>query len=306
MGLFDSKEVREAKKVYKALDLARNTSYALRNWLPKSEKEFLNSKSRDRLIETYRYTLETMKDDEIVQSFNLEELGKCYDFVDKYVYEYKDHSVNVGISFVDHLKTILAFEIQNKKYEKSLSQANSHIEGLRAMVDSIPVSSVQQQFVQETANSFFRDMKQKEFDEKFPEFKQLNHMLVLKEMGITGSKQDEKLRRAETLIVKGQTTLPDFSLEDLLLPYLEEKYSMGILDDKKEKALFLKKTGDDMDYGKRLLLCLTLNGALFRDDRQAIDDYTNSFDYCVKKCNMLLRSAKASDVKPETSTVSKK
>lgn len=88
MGIFDSKKVKEEKKLYNNLLALRGQSMGLKNILPKSFQEFQNSRNKERITNVYNYFLEIRKREDIKNAFKLNTDGTVYDFTERYYNSY--------------------------------------------------------------------------------------------------------------------------------------------------------------------------------------------------------------------------
>ena len=94
MALFDSKKVREEKKIYKLLLNIKDTSKQLKIYLPKTEEEFLKHEYKQEYIYTYKYSCNLMKNTQKVQLLNLKNVGECFDLIIKFVLKYRMFNFN--------------------------------------------------------------------------------------------------------------------------------------------------------------------------------------------------------------------
>lgn len=253
MGIFDSKQVKEEKRIYQALLAIKDTSYLLKQ-LPKTEKEFLSSQYKVRYINIHKYALEIMKDNEITQAFHLTTLGMCCDFVDRYYNEYilAVERKRTDLDFMTYLKNAISPELAIKEAEKQVAaekqqyakrsiEIDRGIDYLEAQIqqmNTLPGAIRTNNMVSDAANDFASKMSEKDFKEKFPEYTELQALILRDSMGIISPEQKQIIT---DIIAKGKNYDPEFMLDDIVLPYLIERAGMGILSSSEQK-LYNEKT----------------------------------------------------------------
>ena len=309
MGIFDSKEVKEAKIIYKELIAIKDSSKILRDRLPKTEKEFLknlNFYAIKDMIGAYKYAKEIIKRADILQTFKLNNLGEVYDFISDYYVEYSVEfrfgKNRTEMSFMEYLEKNIAqnlalhkaeeyiestkkeiTKIQNETNEAIIrqEQLNEDMEQRINNLNHSPSAIRANELAQEGAKELFFEIEQKKFDQKFPEYSKLKHMVMLYDLGVMN---EETRKQINDIITMGKEYYEEFELKDMLMPYLEEKSHAKILTDKTEKDIFYSKVGYDTEAARKLIIALMLNAIFFhKEDKRKREMFIKSFE--CKKIN---------------------
>lgn len=104
-----------------------------------------------------------------------------------------------------------------------------------ALFDSKYNSSIQSQYAKEGAKRINNEIKLHEFNEKFPEYMKISGIILRKELGLELKEDESKI--INHILKLGKSKDSNFSLEDLLIPFIEEKKAMGLQIDKKENEI---------------------------------------------------------------------
>ena len=237
MALFDSKKVREEKKIYKLLLNIKDTSKQLKIYLPKTEEEFLKHEYKQEYIYTYKYSCNLMKNTQKVQLLNLKNVGECFDLIIKFVLDYRMFNLNhITIEkYIEQQLNYLIILAESNQRDQQSKENNNYISERINQLNNKYNSSYQSQVIKESAKKTINEIKLREFNEKFPEYKEITAIILLKKAGIELSNDDNKI--INHILECGKSKDPNFSLEDLLIPFIEEKQAMGLQIDKSENEI---------------------------------------------------------------------
>ena len=290
MVLFDSKKVREEKKIYKLLLNIKDTSKQLKIYLPKTEEEFLRHEYKQEYIYTYKYSCNLMKNTQKVQLLNLKNVGECFDLIIKFVLKYRMFNFNYLTieKYIEQELNYLIILAESNQHDQQSEENNVYLsERLNQYINqhsSNHNSSLQSQYVKEAAEDTINEIKLREFNEKFPEYKEITAIILLKKAGIELSNDDNKI--INHILECGKSKDPNFSLEDLLIPFIEEKQAMGLQIDKSENEILIQALLDNYinntenliyKYAIKNLLCITLN---FKFSTNIdFEDYAKKFEH---------------------------
>ena len=270
MGLFDSKKVREEKRAYQALLAIKDTSHALIG-LPKTEKEFLSSNYKERYINIHKYALEIMKDNTITQTFGLSNLGKCYDFIDRYynAYALAVERKRTSDDFMTYLRNAInpelviaeakkQEEISRQQFAKKSIEADRGIDYIEAQIqqlNNLPGAARAYDAASQGARDTFLRIHEQAFKTKFPEYTGINALIIYHNLGIM---DQEKKQKIAEIIERGKIHDTEFVLEDITLPYLIEKAVAGILSSEEQKVYATKATLDQETINKKIYAALSV------------------------------------------------
>lgn len=296
MILFDSKKVREEKKIYKLLLNIKDTSKQLKIYLPKTEEEFLKHEYKQEYIYTYKYSCNLMKNTQKVQLLNLKNVGECFDLIIKFVLDYRMFNLNhITIEkYIEQQLNYLIILAESDQRDQQSKENNNYLSEKLNQYYSKNNSSLQSQYVKEAAEDIINEkeaakdtineIKLREFNEKFPEYKEITAIILLKKAGIELSNDDNKI--INDILEYGKSKDSDFSLEDLLIPFIEEKKAMGLQIDKNENEILIQALLDNYinntenliyKYAIKNLLCITLN---FKFSTNIdFEDYAKKFEH---------------------------
>lgn len=290
MGIFDKKEVKEAKKIYKELVQIREDSYELKIWLPKSEQEFLESKNKDSLINIYKRTLEVEKRKYIMELFGLSSFGKIYDFTSKYSKEYDSIGITLGKTFMEYLQTFVsaASITKNSKFQQAKEAERIKREQNQLLqIDNRTKDLYQQPGARRVDDMSHKQIKQmqfiiaqNEFNQKFPQYEKLNMMIMRYNLGVLS--QEDSIRINNIINIGKKQISEDFDINDMLMPYLEEKSHMKILN-QKENEIYISKVGYDIKAIKKIYGEIALNGRLFFETEKEQEEFYGLFEQCNMK-----------------------
>ena len=296
MVLFDSKKVREEKKIYKLLLNIKDTSKQLKIYLPKTEEEFLKHEYKQEYIYTYKYSCNLMKNTQKVQLLNLKNVGECFDLIIKFVLDYRMFNLNhITIEkYIEQQLNYLIILAESDQRDQQSKENNNYLSEKLNQYYSKNNSNLQSQYVKEAAEDIINEkeaakdtineIKLREFNEKFPEYKEITAIILLKKAGIELSNDDNKI--INHILECGKSKDPNFSLEDLLIPFIEEKKAMGLQIDKNENEILIQALLDNYinntenliyKYAIKNLLCITLN---FKFSTNIdFEDYAKKFEH---------------------------
>ena len=296
MTLFDSKKVREEKKIYKLLLNIKDTSKQLKIYLPKTEEEFLKHEYKQEYIYTYKYSCNLMKNTQKVQLLNLKNVGECFDLIIKFVLDYRMFNLNhITIEkYIEQQLNYLIILAESNQSQENTKEMDYYLSEKLNQYYSKNNSSLQSQYVKEAAEDIINEkeaakdtineIKLREFNEKFPEYKEITAIILLKKAGIELSNDDNKI--INDILEYGKSKDSDFSLEDLLIPFIEEKKAMGLQIDKNENEILIQALLDNYinntenliyKYAIKNLLCITLNFQF--SSNIDFEDYAKKFEH---------------------------
>ena len=296
MVLFDSKKVREEKKIYKLLLNIKDASKQLKFDLPKTEEEFLKYGYKQEYIYAYKYSCNLMKNTQKVQLLNLKNVGECFDLIVKFVLDYRGSGLNhlTIEKYIEQQLNVLIILAESNQRDQQSKENNNYISERINQLNNKYNSSLQSQYVKEAAEDIINEkeaakdtineIKLREFNEKFPEYKEITAIILLKKAGIELSNDDNKI--INDILEYGKSKDSDFSLEDLLIPFIEEKKAMGLQIDKNENEILIQALLDNYinntenliyKYAIKNLLCITLN---FKFSTNIdFEDYAKKFEH---------------------------
>lgn len=303
MGLFDNKQTKEEKKIYQALLSIKNDSYALKISLPKDEKEFLGYQRKEELITKYKFAVEMMNNVQLIQNLNIQNLGKCYDFVDE---QYNRLSVRNGISmdievFMGHIRvvasqkkleneSIAALNQTQKQYNNTLDKTEDFVldmEGRLSQMSQTPGHTRSMDVASNMARELLNDLGLSNeelnnmviFNNKFPQYRKLADYLLDSKRNTSHTSFYSTI---DAYSMQCKKKYPNFSSEDLLIPYMLEKYYMGIQLNEKEMQLVTKAL-EDASAIEKIDFYIKVNAVIFGDPNLAVASFLNLFENCNKK-----------------------
>lgn len=286
MALFDSKKVREEKKIYKLLLNIKDTSKQLKIYLPKTEEEFLKHEYKQEYIYTYKYSCNLMKNTQKVQLLNLKNVGECFDLIIKFVLDYRMFNLNhITIEkYIEQQLNVLIILEENNQSQENTKEMDYYLSKRLNQLNNKYNSSLQSQYVKEAAEDTINEIKLREFNEKFPEYKEITAIILLKKAGIELSNDDNKI--INHILECGKSKDPNFSLEDLLIPFIEEKQAMGLQIDKSENEILRRalltnsmnfSENQIIEHAIKSLIYITLNFQF--STNIDFEDYAKKFEH---------------------------
>lgn len=286
MALFDSKKVREEKKIYKLLLNIKDTSKQLKIYLPKTEEEFLKHEYKQEYIYTYKYSCNLMKNTQKVQLLNLKNVGECFDLIIKFVLDYRMFNLNhITIEkYIEQQLNYLIILAESNQRDQQSKENNNYISERINQLNNKYNSSYQSQVIKESAKKTINEIKLREFNEKFPEYKEITAIILLKKAGIELSNDDNKI--INHILECGKSKDPNFSLEDLLIPFIEEKQAMGLQIDKSENEILRRalltnsmnfSENQIIEHAIKSLIYITLNFQF--STNIDFEDYAKKFEH---------------------------
>lgn len=286
MALFDSKKVREEKKIYKLLLNIKDTSKQLKIYLPKTEEEFLKHEYKQEYIYTYKYSCNLMKNTQKVQLLNLKNVGECFDLIIKFVLDYRMFNLNhITIEkYIEQQLNYLIILAESNQRDQQSKENNNYISERINQLNNKYNSSYQSQVIKEAAEDTINEIKLREFNEKFPEYKEITAIILLKKAGIELSNDDNKI--INHILECGKSKDPNFSLEDLLIPFIEEKQAMGLQIDKSENEILRRalltnsmnfSENQIIEHAIKSLIYITLNFQF--SSNIDFEDYAKKFEH---------------------------
>lgn len=286
MALFDSKKVREEKKIYKLLLNIKDTSKQLKIYLPKTEEEFLKHEYKQEYIYTYKYSCNLMKNTQKVQLLNLKNVGECFDLIIKFVLKYRMFNFNYLTieKYIEQELNYLIILAESNQRDQQSKENNNYISERINQLNNKYNSSYQSQVIKEAAEDTINEIKLREFNEKFPEYKEITAIILLKKAGIELSNDDNKI--INHILECGKSKDPNFSLEDLLIPFIEEKQAMGLQIDKSENEILRRalltnsmnfSENQIIEHAIKSLIYITLNFQF--STNIDFEDYAKKFEH---------------------------
>lgn len=286
MALFDSKKVREEKKIYKLLLNIKDTSKQLKIYLPKTEEEFLKYGYKQEYIYAYKYSCNLMKNTQKVQLLNLKNVGECFDLIIKFVLDYRMFNLNhITIEkYIEQQLNVLIILEENNQSQENTKEMDYYLSKRLNQLNNKYNSSLQSQYVKEAAEDTINEIKLREFNEKFPEYKEITAIILLKKAGIELSNDDNKI--INHILECGKSKDPNFSLEDLLIPFIEEKQAMGLQIDKSENEILRRalltnsmnfSENQIIEHAIKSLIYITLNFQF--STNIDFEDYAKKFEH---------------------------
>ena len=231
-----------------------------------------------------------MKNTQKVQLLNLKNVGECFDLIIKFVLKYRMFNFNYLTieKYIEQELNYLIILAESNQHDQQSEENNVYLsERLNQYINqhsSNHNSSLQSQYVKEAAEDTINEIKLREFNEKFPEYKEITAIILLKKAGIELSNDDNKI--INHILECGKSKDPNFSLEDLLIPFIEEKQAMGLQIDKSENEILIQALLDNYinntenliyKYAIKNLLCITLN---FKFSTNIdFEDYAKKFEH---------------------------
>lgn len=286
MALFDSKKVREEKKIYKLLLNIKDTSKQLKIYLPKTEEEFLKYGYKQEYIYAYKYSCNLMKNTQKVQLLNLKNVGECFDLIIKFVLKYRMFNFNYLTieKYIEQELNYLIILAESNQRDQQSKENNNYISERINQLNNKYNSSYQSQVIKEAAEDTINEIKLREFNEKFPEYKEITAIILLKKAGIELSNDDNKI--INHILECGKSKDPNFSLEDLLIPFIEEKQAMGLQIDKSENEILRRalltnsmnfSENQIIEHAIKSLIYITLNFQF--STNIDFEDYAKKFEH---------------------------
>lgn len=286
MALFDSKKVREEKKIYKLLLNIKDTSKQLKIYLPKTEEEFLKHEYKQEYIYTYKYSCNLMKNTQKVQLLNLKNVGECFDLIIKFVLKYRMFNFNdlTIEKYIEQELNYLIILAESNQRDQQSKENNNYISERINQLNNKYNSSYQSQVIKEAAEDTINEIKLRKFNEKFPEYKEITAIILLKKAGIELSNDDNKI--INHILECGKSKDPNFSLEDLLIPFIEEKQAMGLQIDKSENEILRRalltnsmnfSENQIIEHAIKSLIYITLNFQF--SSNIDFEDYAKKFEH---------------------------
>lgn len=291
MVLFDSKKVREEKKIYKLLLNIKDTSKQLKIYLPKTEEEFLKHEYKQEYIYTYKYSCNLMKNTQKVQLLNLKNVGECFDLIIKFVLDYRMFNLNhITIEkYIEQQLNYLIILAESDQRDQQSKENNNYISERINQLNNKYNSSYQSQAIKESAKKTINDIKLMEFNEKFPEYKEISTIILFKKIELELKEEENKI--INYILEIGKKKDSNFSLEDILIPFIEEKQAMGVQITKNENEILRRELHTNskifsenqiIEHATKNLMYIGLNcyfsNNIFSTNIN-LDNYTNKFEH---------------------------
>lgn len=290
MALFDSKQIREEKKIYKLLLYIKDTSKQLKIYLPKTEEEFLKYEYKEEYIYAYKYSCNLMKNTQLVQLLNLKNVGECFDLIIEFVLKHRRFNLN-NFTIENYIEIELnALKIQaesNQQHQKSIENTkkmDDNISKKLYQLNSKSNSSIQSQYAKEGAKETINEIKLHEFNEKFPEYKKISAIIIFKKAKLELNNDENKI--IDYILKFGKSKDSNFSLEDLLIPFIEEKQAMGLQVDKRENEILRRALHTNfmnfsesqiIEHARKSLMYISLNWQF--NTNIDFEDYMKKFEH---------------------------